>query len=122
MRKRTIVLVASGLAAVTSLVVGPAATATPERQAPPATVVIFAAAYLLWAIQRILFNPLDKPENQHIPDLNRRELALMIPLIAGIVWLGVYPAPVLRRMETAATRFVQQVELRASRPMAEGQR
>jgi NADH-quinone oxidoreductase subunit M len=87
-----------------------------------ATAVIFAAAYLLWAIQRILFNPLDKPENAHIPDLNKRELAVMIPLIAGIVWLGVYPAPVLRRMEVAASRFVQQVEMRASRPVAEGQR
>jgi NADH-quinone oxidoreductase subunit M len=83
------------------------------------TAVIFAAAYLLWAIQRILFNPLDKPENEHIPDLNRRELAVMIPLIAGIVWLGVYPAPVLRRMEVAATKFVQQVEARASRAVAE---
>jgi NADH-quinone oxidoreductase subunit M len=83
-----------------------------------ATAVIFAAAYLLWAIQRILFNPLDKPENEHIPDLNRRELAIMVPLIAGIIWLGVYPAPVLRRMEVAATRFVQQVEKRASGSVA----
>jgi NADH-quinone oxidoreductase subunit M len=81
-------------------------------------VVIVAAAYLLWAIQRILFNPLDKPENEHIPDLNRRELAIMIPLLAAIVWLGVYPAPVLRRMQGAAERFVQHVETRASRPMA----
>ena len=80
-----------------------------------ATAVIFAAAYLLWAIQRILFNPLDKAENVHIPDLNRRELALMTPLIAAIIWLGVYPAPVLRRMEVAATRFVQIVETRAAR-------
>jgi NADH-quinone oxidoreductase subunit M len=84
-----------------------------------ATAVIFAAAYLLWALQRILFNPLDKPENTHIPDLNRRELALMVPLIAGIVWLGVYPAPVLRRMETAATHFVRLVETRAFRAVAE---
>src|SRR5215216_3658805 len=45
------------------------------------TGVIFAAGYLLWAIQRILFNPLDKPENEHIPDLNARELLLMVPLI-----------------------------------------
>jgi NADH-quinone oxidoreductase subunit M len=73
------------------------------------TAVIISAAYLLWAIQRILFNPLDKPENEHIPDLNRRELAVMIPLIACIVWLGVYPAPVLRRMESAASRFVARV-------------
>ena len=84
-----------------------------------ATAVIFAAAYLLWAIQRILFNALDKPENLHIPDLNRRELALMTPLIACIIWMGVYPTPVLRRMEVAATRFVQQVEARAFRGIAE---
>jgi len=84
-----------------------------------ATAVIFAAAYLLWAIQRILFNPLDKPENAQIPDLNKRELALMVPLIACIVWLGVYPKPVLERMEASATRFVQQVELRAFGAVAE---
>src|SRR6185312_3796227 len=48
------------------------------------TVVIISAVYLLWAIQRILFNPLDKPENEHIPDLNRRELAVMIPLVVAI--------------------------------------
>jgi NADH-quinone oxidoreductase subunit M len=71
--------------------------------------VIFAAAYLLWAIQRILFNPLDKPENEHIPDLNRRELALMLPLVAVILWLGIYPAPVLRRMEASAAQFVTDV-------------
>jgi NADH-quinone oxidoreductase subunit M len=76
------------------------------------TAVIISAAYLLWAIQRILFNPLDKPENEHIPDLNRRELAVMIPLVACIIWLGVYPAPVLRRMEGAATKFVTSVTAR----------
>ena len=77
------------------------------------TAVIFSAAYLLWAIQRILFNGLDKKANFHIPDLNRRELALLIPLLAGIVWLGVYPEPVLRRMEPSAERFVQSVQTRA---------
>lgn len=76
------------------------------------TAVIISAAYLLWAIQRILFNPLDKPENEHIPDLNRRELAILLPLIACIVWLGVYPAPVLKRMEGAASRFVSLVNAR----------
>ena len=74
------------------------------------TGVIFAAAYLLWAIQRIIFNPLDKPANEHIPDLNRRELLLMAPLVAVIIWLGVYPAPVLKRMETAAQALVTRVE------------
>jgi NADH-quinone oxidoreductase subunit M len=76
------------------------------------TGVIFAAAYLLWAIQRILFNSLDKKENTHIPDLNRRELALLTPLVAAIIWLGVYPAPVLRRTEAASKALVHRVESR----------
>ena len=79
-----------------------------------ATSVIIAAAYMLWAVQRILFNPLDKVENEHIPDLNRRELLLMAPLLAGIIWLGVYPAPVLRRLQPAAENFVRIVESRSA--------
>ena len=79
-----------------------------------ATSVIIAAAYMLWAIQRILFNPLDKVENEHIPDMNRRELLLMAPLLAGIIWLGVYPAPVLRRLQPAAENFVRIVESRSA--------
>jgi NADH-quinone oxidoreductase subunit M len=43
-------------------------------------------------------------------DLNRRELALLVPLIAAIIWLGVYPAPVLRRMEGSAQLLVDRVE------------
>jgi NADH-quinone oxidoreductase subunit M len=79
-----------------------------------ATSVIIAAAYLLWAIQRILFNSLDKSENEHVSDLNRRELLLLAPLLAGIIWLGVYPAPVLRRMQPAAEQFVRIVQTRAA--------
>ena len=77
------------------------------------TSVIIAAAYLLWAIQRIIFNSLDKPANERIPDLNGREVALLVPLLACIIWLGVYPAPVLKRMQTSAERFVQIVQTRA---------
>ena len=81
-----------------------------------ATGVIFAAAYLLWALQRILFNPLDKRENEHIPDLNRRELALLVPLVAVIIWLGVYPAPVLRRTEASSRLLINRVEGHADVP------
>jgi NADH-quinone oxidoreductase subunit M len=84
-----------------------------------ATGVIFAAAYLLWAIQRILFNALDKPANAHLTDLNWRELGLIAPLIIAIIVLGVYPQPVLRRMEGAAQRFVQTVQLRANTGVAD---
>jgi NADH-quinone oxidoreductase subunit M len=82
------------------------------------TAVIFAAAYLLWAIQRILFNALDKTENEHVADLNLRELTIMVPLVAAIIWLGVYPAPVLRRTQTSAERFVNTVQGRSAPPLA----
>jgi NADH-quinone oxidoreductase subunit M len=71
------------------------------------TGVIFAAAYLLWALQRLIFNRLDNPENQHLTDLTLRELAVMVPLLIGIVWLGLYPAPVLRRMEASTSRYLE---------------
>ncbi|MFI5233716.1 MAG: NuoM family protein [Gemmatimonadales bacterium] len=78
-----------------------------------ATAVIFAAAYLLWAIQRIIYNPLTKPENKVLPDLNWREIGLLVPLLFAIVWMGVYPAPVLDRTREAAARLVHQVQTSA---------
>jgi NADH-quinone oxidoreductase subunit M len=88
-------------------------TAYPWATGIATTGVIFAAAYLLWAIQRILFNRLDNPENERMTDLTLRELVVMLQLVVGIVWIGLYPAPVLRRMEPAAQHYV---ELTAPRP------
>ncbi|HLG05967.1 MAG TPA: NADH-quinone oxidoreductase subunit M, partial [Gemmatimonadales bacterium] len=70
--------------------------------------VVFAAAYLLWALQRIIYNRLE-PENASLPDLSRRELVVLVPLLLGIVWLGLYPNPVLRRIEPATTRYLERV-------------
>ncbi len=71
--------------------------------------VIVAAMYLLGALQRVIYNPLDKRENESLVDLSPRELAVLIPLLAGIVWIGVYPKPMLLRMEPAARQFLQSV-------------
>jgi NADH-quinone oxidoreductase subunit M len=73
------------------------------------TGVIFAAAYLLWALQRIIYNRLDKRENEVLTDLTPRELAMLVPLLIGIVWMGLYPAPVLKRIEPAAMRYIERV-------------
>ena len=82
-------------------------TAFPWATGLATTGVIFAAAYLLWALQRLIFNRLDDEENRHLTDLTPRELAVMLPLIVGIVWLGLYPAPVLRRMQPAAQHYLE---------------
>ena len=90
-----------------------------------ATGVILAAAYLLWALQRILFNKLDKPENAHLSDLNWREMTIMGTLTVMILWMGLYPAPLLRRTQSSAERFVRSVEARSvldERPPGRGRR
>src|SRR5881296_1866243 len=72
--------------------------------------VIVAAMYLLPALQRVIYNPLDKKENEKLFDLTPRELAVLIPLLAGILWIGIYPKPFLQRMEPSAQRFIEQVK------------
>jgi len=86
----------------------------PRAAIVAASGVIVAAMYLLPALQRVIYNPLDKPENERLPDLSPREIAVLVPLVACIVWIGVYPAPILRRMEPAAKNLVQSVRLNAA--------
>jgi len=81
----------------------------PVASALATTGVIIAAAYLLWALQRVLFNPLDKHENEKLPDLTPRELIVLIPLLVCILWIGVYPKPFLSRMEPSAQHLIEQV-------------
>jgi len=71
------------------------------------TGVIFAAAYLLWALQRVIYNRLDNPANEQLKDLSPRELWVLLPMVAGMLWLGLYPQPVLLRMEAAANRYIE---------------
>ncbi|HEX8242100.1 MAG TPA: NADH-quinone oxidoreductase subunit M [Longimicrobium sp.] len=75
-----------------------------------ATGVIFAAYYMLPMVQKLVFNRLDRPANRLIPDLNGRELAILLPLVALILWIGFYPRPVLDRMAPAATDVLTAVQ------------
>jgi NADH-quinone oxidoreductase subunit M len=67
-----------------------------------ATGVILTAAYLLWALERVLYNPLVNPDNRKLRDLNRRELSVMGVFAILIIWLGV-----LKRLEGPSERLVQ---------------
>src|SRR5881628_2439192 len=76
--------------------------------------VIVAAMYLLPALQRVIFNPLDKSVNEKLADLSPREIAVLVPLLACIVWIGVYPKPILQRMEPSAQQLIQSVRVNAA--------
>ena len=73
------------------------------------TGVIVAAMYLLTALQRVIYNPLTHHENEKLTDLSVRELAVLVPLLVCILWLGIYPKPFLRRMEPSARQLIEQV-------------
>jgi NADH-quinone oxidoreductase subunit M len=75
--------------------------------------VVFAAAYLLWALQRVIYYRLDNDANRGLKDLTRREWGVLVPLLVVILWLGLAPGPVLRRMEPSARRFVEMVHRQA---------
>jgi NADH-quinone oxidoreductase subunit M len=71
--------------------------------------VIFAAYYMLPMVQRMFFNRLNNEANRVIPDLSRRELAILVPLVALMIWIGVAPAPFLARMEPSVEAVIERV-------------
>ena len=74
------------------------------------TGVIWGAVYMLWMFQRVMFGPLDKEENKNLKDLNRREIAILVPIILAIFWIGIYSNNFLRKMDTAVEQSLRQVE------------
>jgi NADH-quinone oxidoreductase subunit M len=79
-----------------------------------ATGVIFAAVYFLWAVQRVLFQPLHIEENKQLKDLNGRERFVMVIFAAVILGVGIAPRAVLNAIEPSAQRLVDRIEHGAS--------
>ena len=67
------------------------------------TGVIWAAVYMLWMLQRVVFGTRTSDANAKLSDLNFREAALLIPLIILMFVMGVYPSPFLNRSEASIT-------------------
>ena len=58
----------------------------------PSSGVILGALYMLWTYERVMFGPITKAVNETIRDLNGREIAVMVPLMALMLLMGLYPA------------------------------
>jgi NADH-quinone oxidoreductase subunit M len=72
--------------------------------------VILGAVYLLWAYQRMWHGRLEREENRAVADLTGREWAILAPLIAAVVVLGLFPNPLLERVEPSARRVVEHTQ------------
>ena len=81
-----------------------------------ATGVIWAAVYMLWMLQRVVFGPVTNPENAELRDLNARELGLLVPLLVLMLFMGVYPRVFLDRSQPS----VETIRARVSSSPAGG--
>jgi NADH-quinone oxidoreductase subunit M len=72
--------------------------------------VVLGAAYLLWLYQRVFWGKVTKDENAHLKDLDARELATLVPLVALCVWIGVYPKPFLDFLHLPAAQIAAIVQ------------
>jgi NADH-quinone oxidoreductase subunit M len=74
--------------------------------------IILAAVYMLWMFQRVMFGPVTEDANRRLPDLTPREVALLVPILVLIVWIGIYPQPFLRTTEASVKQLLAQVHMK----------
>ncbi|AFM25436.1 NADH-quinone oxidoreductase subunit M [Desulfomonile tiedjei] len=72
--------------------------------------VIFAAVYMLWMFQRVMFGKVTNPKNLGLPDLSAREVLVLVPILVFVVWIGVYPNTFLQPMAAPVKKFLSHVE------------
>jgi NADH-quinone oxidoreductase subunit M len=78
--------------------------------------MVVAASYLLWVQRRLFLGPVDEPANRGLIDLDRIERSILLAITIPIVWIGVYPNPVLRRIEPAVLEILYTMQRGAIRP------
>jgi NADH-quinone oxidoreductase subunit M len=71
--------------------------------------VVLGAAYMLYLYQRTMFGKIENPKNEHLADLSFREFATFAPLIALAIWIGLYPKPILDRLDTSVQHVIARV-------------
>ena len=68
--------------------------------------IVLGAVYMLMVVQRVFWNPLVLEANRNLPDLTWREALAFAPLGVAMVWIGVYPNPLLNLSEAAIRRLI----------------
>ena len=81
--------------------------------------IILAALYILIPVQKALHGP-TTAGNENLPDLNRREIAAIAPVIALIVALGFYPKPALEIINPAAQVTITKAGYSDPQPLVGG--
>ena len=77
--------------------------------------VILGALYMLWTYERVMFGPITRAVNETIRDLTGREIAVMVPVIALMLLMGIFPRPLISRIEPSVTAMLARVNVAQAR-------
>jgi NADH-quinone oxidoreductase subunit M len=75
--------------------------------------VILAAVYMLWMFQRMFLGEVTVEKNRGLADLSRREIAIMVPLLIMIFWIGLYPKPFLDLLSPSVQQLANTLQAAA---------
>jgi NADH-quinone oxidoreductase subunit M len=78
------------------------------------TGTILSAAYMLYLYRRVVFGKITREDVRKMVDLHWRELAVFVPMIAVVLWMGIYPNSFLRPMQASLARVMERVPAAAS--------
>ncbi|WP_457750354.1 NADH-quinone oxidoreductase subunit M [Sulfurimonas sp.] len=82
------------------------------------TGIIVGAIYMLAAYKKAFFGEVTNEKNKNLPDINKRELFGLIPLVIVAIWLGVYPKPVLEPINNSVKSIVQLMHNKSTTALA----
>jgi NADH-quinone oxidoreductase subunit M len=91
------------------LVLQGAFLAGPHMAWPAATAMILSAVYMLWMYQRVFFGTVSE-ENRKLKDLQWREYAVLLPMVLMMIWMGMYSATFLRKMDVSTARIISDID------------
>lgn len=74
-----------------------------------ALTLIVGAAYTLWMVKRVVFGPIQNPQVAEMEDLDRREFGMLLFVAAGVLLIGVWPAPLLEIMAASVDQLLAHV-------------
>ena len=73
-----------------------------------AMTLIVGAAYTLWMVKRVFWGPVINPEVSKLNDINSREFGILAVLAVAVLWMGVYPQPVIEVMHVSIANLLEQ--------------
>ena len=72
--------------------------------------MVLGATYMLWLYRKVVFGPQSHADSAAMPDLNKRELSMFVPIVILIIWMGVSPSIVMDKISPSVDKLITNYE------------